>query len=60
MAREKSLLIHSFSFVNARLLKAFGKAFYAIIPIKKKRTPIMITSVSAYVNVSYFLRFRHL
>ena len=27
------MLIHSFSLVNARLLKAFGTAFYAIITI---------------------------
>ena len=29
-----SLLIHGFSLVNARLLKAFGTAFYAIITLK--------------------------
>ena len=28
------MLIHGFSLVNARLLKAFGTAFYAIIYIK--------------------------
>ena len=29
------------------------------LSIKKKRIPVRITSVSAYVNVSYFLRFWH-
>ena len=28
------MLIHGFSLVNARLLKAFGTAFYAIIIVK--------------------------
>ena len=29
------MLIHGFSLVNARLLKAFGTTFYAIITVKK-------------------------
>ena len=29
------------------------------LTIIKKRIPIMITSLSPYINVSYFLRFRH-
>ena len=32
--------------------------FLKWLPIKKKRMPIMITSVPAYVNVSDFLRAR--
>ena len=33
--KKNSLLIHSFSLVNAKLLKAFGTAFYAITTIKR-------------------------
>ena len=36
----------------------FNKTVLKLLPIEKKRIPIMITSVSVYVNVSYFLRFR--
>ena len=28
------------------------------LPMKKKRIPVMITSIAAFVNVSYFLRIR--
>ena len=34
------MLIHGFSLVNARLLKAFGKAFYAIIKVDSLLTPL--------------------
>ena len=43
------MLIHGFSLVNARLLKAFGTAFYAITFIKFGRFCLFLTSENSVI-----------
>ena len=38
------MLIHGFSLINARLLKAFGTAFYAIKHVNAKQAHDVVTT----------------
>ena len=56
---RNSLLIHGFSLVNARLLKAFGTAFYAITLVMRRTTSLPSVAL-LYVQQNLTLKLRKL